>query len=105
MTTPARCGCGDDITLQWPACPRCGWCAIGCCMCDVAERAPTWPLAPVRCAAPEPVALCPVVHTGRPWVLFGGLRCDHARGFALIRYIDWRDAQPTCAPSRGRCGR
>ena len=65
----------------------------------------SWPLAPVRCAAPEPVAVCPVVHTGRPWVLFDGLWCDHARGFALIRYIEWRDAQPTCAPARERCGR
>lgn len=61
--------------------------------------APSWPLAPVRCAAPEPVALCPVVHT---------LRCRRLIECVFVAWTAWRtalDAQPTCAPARGRCGR
>ena len=96
----ARCGCGDDLTPRWPACPRCGQCAMGCCMCDVAERVPSWPLAPVCCAAPEPVALCPVVHRLDMWAS-AGRWCVYGAGFA---YLDERDAT-TCAPARGRCGR
>lgn len=66
--------------------------------------APSWPLAPVRCAAPEPVALCPVVHRR----LDGAhtyLWCGRPHGRALVAYFEWRDAQSTRAPARGRCGR
>lgn len=65
--------------------------------------APTWPLAPVRCAAPEPVALCPSLHRWDMWEC-AGLWCVYGAGFALLRHLDGRDTT-TCAPARGRCGR
>lgn len=55
-----------------------------------------WPLAPGRCDAPEPVALCPVVRPG-PWCRVWDLPVTEQRAGA---YLAWRDAQPTCA--RGR---
>jgi len=70
-----------------------------------AVTAPSWPLAPVRCAAPEPVALCPSQRP-RPLPRYdGGPWCGYPRGHGFTAYIEWRDAQPTCAPARGRCGR
>lgn len=33
-----RCGCGDDLTDAWPACPLCGKCAMGCCTCSPEAR-------------------------------------------------------------------
>lgn len=63
--------------------------------------APSWPLAPVRCAAPEPVALCPSLHAMDIWAGEQGLWCSYGDGFALLRYLAWRDAQPTCDPAKG----
>jgi len=63
-----------------------------------------WPLAPVRCDAPEPVALCPVVHRWDMWEC-AGLWCVYDSSLSVMRYVQCRDDQPTCAPARGRCGR
>lgn len=59
-----------------------------------------WPLPPLRCAAPEPPALCPAVHRWDVWT-WGGLWCGHGDGIGAV--IDWRGSRPRCPRSTGRC--
>ena len=69
--------------------------------------APSWPLAPVRCAAPEPVALLDThARAHAAWRAEEVARL--ARGDLRV-YVSAdevrRLAATTCAPARGRCGR
>lgn len=83
--------------------------------------APQWPLAPVRCDAPD-FSVCGDYRANWRWGEVD--RCDSWAGFQAqamrdlgvtewtpdvdpateALYVRWLDAATTCAPARGRCG-